>query len=233
MSFPACTSGRSSSNRRFRSTRSRRAAAVRYTCSIATRSRCVETAVAVLVEIRAQNPAKFEWRQPPYEYEHTKLPFDILAGSSELREQIEAGQPVRTISESWVREHERFRDGTQAVLAVLNGHMDHQTRSDAHRQIQGRLSRSGRRARGRVRQRARREARAWQVERARNRASPRRQRDDVGRQAAVARRRRERVDSAVRREGIRQSGSTTTGPSRIRCSRFRRRACRQASCSTR
>ena len=51
----------------------------------------VETAVAVLVEIRAQNPAKFEWRQPPYEYEHTKLPFDILAGSSELRQQIEAG----------------------------------------------------------------------------------------------------------------------------------------------
>ena len=58
----------------------------------------VETAIALLVEIRAQNPASFEWRQPPYEYEHTKLPIDILAGSSELRQQIEAGQPVRRIS---------------------------------------------------------------------------------------------------------------------------------------
>ena len=71
--------------------------------------RVVETAVAVLVEIRAQNPAKFEWRQPPYEYEHQKLPFDILAGSSELREQIDAGLPMRAIFQSWAPAHERFR----------------------------------------------------------------------------------------------------------------------------
>jgi uncharacterized protein YbbC (DUF1343 family) len=71
--------------------------------------RVVEMAVAVMVEIRAQSPAQFAWRQPPYEYEHDKLPFDILAGSSELREQIEAGLPLRSISESWVPEHDRFR----------------------------------------------------------------------------------------------------------------------------
>jgi len=68
----------------------------------------VESAIAVLVEMRAQKPGKFEWRPPPYEYEHEKLPFDILAGSSELRQQIEAGLPVRTIYYSWVQEHERF-----------------------------------------------------------------------------------------------------------------------------
>ena len=68
----------------------------------------VDTAVAVLTEIRAQNPAKFEWRQPPYEYEHEKLPFDILAGSSQLREQIEAGVPGRAIHDGWIAEHERF-----------------------------------------------------------------------------------------------------------------------------
>ena len=78
--------------------------------------RAVETAVAVLVEIRAQNPAKFEWRQPPYEYEHTKLPFDILAGSSELREQIDAGLPVRTIASTWLPELERFRKTCQPYL---------------------------------------------------------------------------------------------------------------------
>ena len=71
--------------------------------------RPVETAVAVLVEIRAQNPAAFQWREPPYEYEHTKLPFDILAGSSELRQQVEAGVPVRTIYDSWLPELDRFR----------------------------------------------------------------------------------------------------------------------------
>jgi len=71
--------------------------------------RPVETAVALLVEIRAQNPTAFQWREPPYEYEHTKLPFDILAGSSELRQQVEAGLPARTIFYSWMQEHDRFR----------------------------------------------------------------------------------------------------------------------------
>ena len=68
----------------------------------------VQSAVAVLVEIRAQNPSKFEWRQPPYEYELVKLPFDILAGSSELRLQIEAGLPPRTMYYSWQVEHDKF-----------------------------------------------------------------------------------------------------------------------------
>jgi uncharacterized protein YbbC (DUF1343 family) len=71
--------------------------------------RVVTTAVAVLVEMRAQNPGRFQWREPPYEYELTKLPFDILAGSSELRKQIESGVPVKTISESWMPALERFR----------------------------------------------------------------------------------------------------------------------------
>jgi uncharacterized protein YbbC (DUF1343 family) len=43
----------------------------------------------------------FGWRQPPYEYEHEKMPFDILAGSSELREQIEAGESPEAIARSW------------------------------------------------------------------------------------------------------------------------------------
>ena len=71
--------------------------------------RVVTTAVAVLVEMRAQNPERFQWRQPPYEYELTKLPFDILAGSSELRTQVESGVPVEAISESWMPALERFR----------------------------------------------------------------------------------------------------------------------------
>jgi uncharacterized protein YbbC (DUF1343 family) len=63
--------------------------------------RAVPSAVAVLVEIRAQNTSSFQWRQPPYEYEQEKLPFDILAGSSVLREQVEAGTPTAEIDASW------------------------------------------------------------------------------------------------------------------------------------
>jgi uncharacterized protein YbbC (DUF1343 family) len=59
------------------------------------------TAAALLLECYRQDPAQFEWRQPPYEYEHTKMPIDILAGSSALREQVEAQMPLEDIVESW------------------------------------------------------------------------------------------------------------------------------------
>lgn len=61
----------------------------------------IETAVAIVSEIRRLSGGRFEWRQPPYEYEHEKLPFDILSGSDELRQQLEAGRPVDEIARSW------------------------------------------------------------------------------------------------------------------------------------
>jgi uncharacterized protein YbbC (DUF1343 family) len=63
--------------------------------------RPVETAVALLVAFRTCGSDQFAWRPPPYEYEHHKLPFDILAGSSELREQVQAGLSAREIARSW------------------------------------------------------------------------------------------------------------------------------------
>ena len=63
--------------------------------------RAVETGVALLEAFRASDPATFAWKPPPYEYEYDKMPIDCLAGSSELREQIDAGVPVSTIAASW------------------------------------------------------------------------------------------------------------------------------------
>jgi uncharacterized protein YbbC (DUF1343 family) len=74
--------------------------------------RAVETGVALLGAFRAGDPGRFQWREPPYEYEHKKQPIDILAGSSELREQIEAGMPAREIARSWekgVAEFDKIR----------------------------------------------------------------------------------------------------------------------------
>jgi uncharacterized protein YbbC (DUF1343 family) len=65
------------------------------------RFRPVLTGVALTAAFREAMSDRFEWRQPPYEYEHDKLPFDILAGSSALREQIESGVPVAQIGDSW------------------------------------------------------------------------------------------------------------------------------------
>jgi uncharacterized protein YbbC (DUF1343 family) len=55
------------------------------------------------------NPAKFAWRQPPYEYEHDKMPIDILAGSDVLRTQIEANVPATEIAAGWKADEESFR----------------------------------------------------------------------------------------------------------------------------
>jgi uncharacterized protein YbbC (DUF1343 family) len=70
--------------------------------------RAVETGVALLGAFRANNPGEFRWRPPPYEYEPHKLPIDILAGSSELREQIDAGVAARGIARSWESAVELF-----------------------------------------------------------------------------------------------------------------------------
>jgi len=57
---------------------------------------------------RAQ-PDKPIWRQPPYEYEHDKLPIDILAGAPRFREQIEAGESGARIADSWRADEDAFK----------------------------------------------------------------------------------------------------------------------------
>jgi uncharacterized protein YbbC (DUF1343 family) len=61
----------------------------------------VETGVALIAAFRAADPDRFKWRDPPYEYEADKMPIDILAGSSDLREQIERGIAASEIARSW------------------------------------------------------------------------------------------------------------------------------------
>jgi uncharacterized protein YbbC (DUF1343 family) len=65
------------------------------------RFRPVATGVALLTAFRASDPEGFAWRAPPYEYEREKLPIDILAGSSDVREQIERGTAAAEIAQSW------------------------------------------------------------------------------------------------------------------------------------
>jgi len=65
--------------------------------------------VALIAMFHQVDPARFAWRQPPYEYEHDKMPIDILAGSEQLRAQIEAGTSARDIAASWKKDEESFR----------------------------------------------------------------------------------------------------------------------------
>jgi hypothetical protein len=66
------------------------------------------TGVALIEAIRAQDPAAFSWRKPPYEYEHDKEPIDILAGSPALREAIESGARAEDIAAGWPGTHDAF-----------------------------------------------------------------------------------------------------------------------------
>jgi uncharacterized protein YbbC (DUF1343 family) len=76
----------------------------------------VLTGVAVMRELRRAGPPQFAWRQPPYEYEHEKMPIDILAGSSELRSQLEADHPPLEIASAWEDGVARFEEVRRRFL---------------------------------------------------------------------------------------------------------------------
>ncbi len=57
----------------------------------------VRTAVEILVATRALAPHDMTWGHPPYEYEETHPPIDILWGSASLREGVDAGATASEI----------------------------------------------------------------------------------------------------------------------------------------
>ncbi|MEO6212276.1 MAG: DUF1343 domain-containing protein [Vicinamibacterales bacterium] len=68
----------------------------------------VRTAIEMLDEFRVEEPSKFAWREPPYEYEHDKMPIDILYGSDQLRLAVDRGGSTILI-ETAQADEERFR----------------------------------------------------------------------------------------------------------------------------
>jgi uncharacterized protein YbbC (DUF1343 family) len=69
----------------------------------------VLTGAALIRAFHRAAPDRPLWRQPPYEYEHDKLPIDILAGSPQFREQVEAGAGATRMAESWRADEDAFR----------------------------------------------------------------------------------------------------------------------------
>ena len=73
------------------------------------RFRPLDTAVALIEAFRATGGDRFQWRDPPYEYEATQMPIDILYGSSGLRDAFAAGATTADITTSWTAPLEAFR----------------------------------------------------------------------------------------------------------------------------
>jgi uncharacterized protein YbbC (DUF1343 family) len=78
--------------------------------------RPVITSIAIISAIQRLYPQRFEWKQPPYEYVYDKLPFDVINGSSVIREQIEANAPTSEIIESWQSDLSEFAKLRQKYL---------------------------------------------------------------------------------------------------------------------
>ena len=78
--------------------------------------RAVETGVAIIEAFRRAGPEQFAWRPPPYEYEHTKPPIDILFGSDRLRTANDSGVPASEICADWPAQLLGFRAIRQQYL---------------------------------------------------------------------------------------------------------------------
>lgn len=55
-------------------------------------------------------PNDFRWKEPPYEYVFDRNPFDVIAGTSKIREAIESGVPMDVVQEEWKPGLEVFRE---------------------------------------------------------------------------------------------------------------------------
>jgi uncharacterized protein YbbC (DUF1343 family) len=68
-----------------------------------------KTGVAVIKAVHDLYPDRFQWKDPPYEYEKEKLPIDILAGTDRLRKVIERGEGLEHMEKWWREECRHFQ----------------------------------------------------------------------------------------------------------------------------
>jgi uncharacterized protein YbbC (DUF1343 family) len=78
--------------------------------------RPVRTSLALLVEMRRQNPEAFAWRTETYEFVDDPIAIDLLFGSDRERRAIEAAIDWREIAAVWEPEEREFADRRRAAL---------------------------------------------------------------------------------------------------------------------
>ncbi len=74
------------------------------------------TGLAMLRAYRELGGRQFRWKDPPYEYEHEKLPIDVLCGSDTIRHQIEAGTSLEDMEAGWAEDLREFRRRREEYL---------------------------------------------------------------------------------------------------------------------
>ena len=72
--------------------------------------------VALIKAMHDLWPEGFKWQTPPYEYVYDRLPFDVIAGTTKLREQIEGGASLEDIAASWQAGEKDFAERRRPYL---------------------------------------------------------------------------------------------------------------------
>lgn len=73
-------------------------------------------AVVLLWCLRKIYGDSWSWKSPPYEYEYEKLPIDILAGNTELRQCVDQGDSLKKLFSHWREDEKQFRKSRQKFL---------------------------------------------------------------------------------------------------------------------
>jgi len=68
----------------------------------------VITGIAMIKTAYELYTDNFSWKTTPYEYEFNRNPFDVIAGTTGVREMIESGKSVNEIKISWQTDIEKF-----------------------------------------------------------------------------------------------------------------------------
>ena len=70
----------------------------------------VATGIAIVKTAYDMYRDDFRWKDPPYEYEYDRNPFDLIAGTSKVREAIESGASLEQITEPWRAPLQQFTE---------------------------------------------------------------------------------------------------------------------------
>lgn len=69
----------------------------------------VITGLTMVKVARDMYPGEFRWKEPPYEYVFDRNPFDVIAGTTRIREAFEQGTSITELQQSWNAELGEFK----------------------------------------------------------------------------------------------------------------------------
>jgi uncharacterized protein YbbC (DUF1343 family) len=69
----------------------------------------VTTGIAMVKAAYDLYSKEFRWKEPPYEYVYDRNPFDVIAGTSSIREGIERGDALEVMRQAWLEPLAEFK----------------------------------------------------------------------------------------------------------------------------